>query len=775
MRPPHVGCSMAKTARAAILVGAMALLGVLPAAASAQTPACPDLPAAEDGFSRLWDGKTITGWSQSGPGGFEVVNDGAEGCRLESRGGLGLFWYSARTYADYVVKLQWKTTRATDNSGLFVRFPNPGTDPFVAVDRGYELQIREGVTGDGEDQKTGSIYNTKREIARAAKPVGQWNDYEISVVGHPARITIKLNGTLVQDFTSSDWARAKPGYVGLQNHGSTDFVSFRDIRIKDLGGLEPSSGLFDSVGITAPENRGWSQIHGSPSNYSYPSDEMPAAGTFGPGGFQRTGAGGPITVPLRMPDTAGKAPNVASFSGQTLDLRAADRGVYSKAHFFGFTADGSGGGDVTFKYAGGEEEKARVAFDDWGCQEAAANTRRTVIRARFRRSTTSTGAPGGIGFCIYHVEIPLTKALQLEQIVLPTSTTPVGRWAAAYLLGVTFEGPVGNFVAPDLKGADKWAPTTTQSLTPGTPDGFKSWYTAAPTVALTADDFGGSELDRLEYREGRDWTAYTAPFKPAGSGTHVIEYRATDKAGNAKPGSLTVKVDGTAPVTTATVDGATLTLDAADEDGGSGLDAIVYRVEDADDDDASDWNVYDGPVTFDKVGEHTITYLAADNAGNAEAARTATVTVTAPPPSGGSGSPPAGGDSKTPAPGRDAPAPLPGAWLNLDTPGGKRSLAAFRTSGMRVAIRCVGAKGATATLKVKRKTARRLGLKKTTLAAAAIACEPGAEGAVRLKAGKQVRRALAKSKGSMRATLRVATTGAKSVSDSASLVFQAGR
>ena len=54
----------------------------------------------------------------------------------------------------------------TDNSGVFVRFPNPQADANIPIDQGHEIQIREGVEGDGENQKTGSIYNLDREDAR---------------------------------------------------------------------------------------------------------------------------------------------------------------------------------------------------------------------------------------------------------------------------------------------------------------------------------------------------------------------------------------------------------------------------------------------------------------------------------------------------------------------------------------------------------------------------------------------------------------------------------
>ena len=197
----------------------------------------PDDP--EEGFTLLWDGMsepTESGWTQSGPGSFKVVNDGDDGCRLLSQGGLGLLWYSQEQFTDYVLRLQWRVEKDVDNSGVFVRFPADGANTHnTAINQGYEVQIREGVQGDGENQKTGSIYNFKREIARNAKPNGQWNDYEIRVTGTPPRIVVTLNGVVVNDFQATDANRGlAPGYIGIQNHGANDTVSFRNIRIQEL-------------------------------------------------------------------------------------------------------------------------------------------------------------------------------------------------------------------------------------------------------------------------------------------------------------------------------------------------------------------------------------------------------------------------------------------------------------------------------------------------------------------------------------------------------------
>jgi hypothetical protein len=42
-------------------------------------------------------------------------------------------------FRDFELKLDWKVTNKSDNSGVFVRFPAPDGDPEVAINEGYEI------------------------------------------------------------------------------------------------------------------------------------------------------------------------------------------------------------------------------------------------------------------------------------------------------------------------------------------------------------------------------------------------------------------------------------------------------------------------------------------------------------------------------------------------------------------------------------------------------------------------------------------------------------
>ncbi|MFD7231619.1 ThuA domain-containing protein [Streptomyces sp. NPDC059881] len=179
------------------------------------------------GYRDLFNGQTLEGWKQAGPGKFNVV-DG----ELRSEGGMGMLWYQAKELKSYSLKLDWKMA-GDDNSGIFVGFP-ASDDPWSAVNNGYEVQID---ATDAADRTTGAVYGFKsadlKARDRVLRPPGQWNSYEIKVQGE--RLQVFLNGVKINDFTNTDPVRSlKDGYVGIQNHGADDQVSFRNIQLREL-------------------------------------------------------------------------------------------------------------------------------------------------------------------------------------------------------------------------------------------------------------------------------------------------------------------------------------------------------------------------------------------------------------------------------------------------------------------------------------------------------------------------------------------------------------
>ncbi|GAB3444901.1 lectin [Actinophytocola sediminis] len=195
---------------------------------------------AETGYTTLF-GNSTTGWSQAGPGSFALADS-----TLTSQGGMGMLWYSAKEFRSYSLKLDWRMA-GDDNSGVFIGFP-PSNDPWSAVNNGYEIQID---ATDSPDRTTGSVYGFQSADlpARdgALNPPGEWNTYELLVEGE--RLQLFLNGVKINDFTNADPARSLvQGHIGLQNHGDGDEVSFRNVRIKELGSEGPRTGQITGVG-----------------------------------------------------------------------------------------------------------------------------------------------------------------------------------------------------------------------------------------------------------------------------------------------------------------------------------------------------------------------------------------------------------------------------------------------------------------------------------------------------------------------------------------------
>ncbi|MEV0578023.1 ThuA domain-containing protein [Streptomyces sp. NPDC050392] len=196
----------------------------------------------ETGYTTLYGTAGTAGWKQAGPGAFTESD-----ATLTSGGGLGLLWYQAKEYTSYSLKLDWRQA-GDDNSGVFVGFP-ASDDPWSAVNNGYEIQID---ATDTPDRTTGSVYGFKSaDLASrdaALNPPGEWNTYEIRVEGE--RLQLFLNGRRINDFTNTDPARSlQQGHIGLQNHGDGDDVSFRNVRIKELGAASgPREGAITGIG-----------------------------------------------------------------------------------------------------------------------------------------------------------------------------------------------------------------------------------------------------------------------------------------------------------------------------------------------------------------------------------------------------------------------------------------------------------------------------------------------------------------------------------------------
>ena len=184
-------------------------------------------------------------------------------------------------------------------------------------------------------------------------------------------------------------------------------------------------------------------------------------------------------------------------------------------------------------------------------------------------------------------------------------------------------GDGNGFVDPAQPITDTIPPTTTISGV--TQNGS---FNNSVTVTLNAtDNAGGSGVNETIYMvNGGATTTYSAPFVVNTIGQDNVTYWSTDKAGNVEPQNMVnftignVSIDTTAPTTTisgVTQDGlfnnsVTVTLNATDNAGGSGVNETIYMVN------GGATTTYSASFVVNNIGQDNVTYWSTDNAGNVE-------------------------------------------------------------------------------------------------------------------------------------------------------------
>ena len=122
---------------------------------------------------------------------------------------------------------------------------------WMSVFCGHEIQINDSLQNPGTDpRKTGSAYgfqdlNAKQSRTNERQTKGVWHTMEIRMVG--LQFTVFVDGNRINQFDNSipkvasrnidppTMARQfRSGYFGLQTHGGTDRVWYRQVRVKDL-------------------------------------------------------------------------------------------------------------------------------------------------------------------------------------------------------------------------------------------------------------------------------------------------------------------------------------------------------------------------------------------------------------------------------------------------------------------------------------------------------------------------------------------------------------
>lgn len=200
----------------------------------------------------LLGGGDLSAWASSRDGGAArwTVDDGV----MTVAKGTGNIETRAR-FGSYRLHLEWRIPagitgegQARGNSGLFLASTGPG-------DEGYEIQILDGHRNPTyANGQVGSIYKQAVPLANPSRPPGEWQSYDIDWTApvfaadgallRPARLTVRMNGVLVQDdvaLTGPTVFVGTPRYaahgrapIKLQDHGDPSApISFRNIWLRE--------------------------------------------------------------------------------------------------------------------------------------------------------------------------------------------------------------------------------------------------------------------------------------------------------------------------------------------------------------------------------------------------------------------------------------------------------------------------------------------------------------------------------------------------------------
>lgn len=191
----------------------------------------------EEGFVSMFNGKNMDGWVGNTKG--YKVEDGKLVCDPHAGGGN---IYTEKEYPNFVMRFEFKLPPGANN-GLGIRAPLSGD----AAYKGYELQILDNSSEHYAKlqpyQYHGSLYGLAAAKRGFQKPVGEWNEQEVTVDGD--KVQVVLNGTKILDADLKEirenptadhrehpGLQNKTGHIGFLGHGAA--VEFRNLRIKEL-------------------------------------------------------------------------------------------------------------------------------------------------------------------------------------------------------------------------------------------------------------------------------------------------------------------------------------------------------------------------------------------------------------------------------------------------------------------------------------------------------------------------------------------------------------
>lgn len=191
-------------------------------------------PPSGEGWTRLFDGKSIAGWTQrNGWASYRIEGDAVVG--RTATGSPNSFLCTDKVFGDFELRFEVKVDNGL-NSGVQIRSKSlPEKDNGRVHGLQVEIESSPGEAGYLYGEATGRGWVSPTQPPHSELKNNEWNQYHVKAVG--PRVQTWINGKLIEDLT--DPISYTEGFIGLQVHGigkdqGPFEVRWRNIEIKEL-------------------------------------------------------------------------------------------------------------------------------------------------------------------------------------------------------------------------------------------------------------------------------------------------------------------------------------------------------------------------------------------------------------------------------------------------------------------------------------------------------------------------------------------------------------
>jgi hypothetical protein len=185
----------------------------------------------EDGFTSLFDGKSLKGWNGD-ESVFRIEDAAIIGGQMKERIPHNYFLASTEEFADFELRLEFQLLGDNTNAGVQLRSRRiPDHHEMI----GYQADLGQNYWGAlyDESRRNKILASPAKETIEKTLKRDDWNSYRILCEGR--HIQLWINDVLTVDYTEKDEKIEQNGLIALQIHGGPPGeAQYRNIRIRRI-------------------------------------------------------------------------------------------------------------------------------------------------------------------------------------------------------------------------------------------------------------------------------------------------------------------------------------------------------------------------------------------------------------------------------------------------------------------------------------------------------------------------------------------------------------